>query len=34
MSPSPPLRFLVLLVAGWTAFRAALLAPAWWTPPA
>ena len=34
MSRSPPLRFLVMLVAGWTALRAAFLAPSWWTPPA
>lgn len=34
MSRSPPLRFLVLLLAGWTGLRAAWLAPAWWTPPA
>jgi hypothetical protein len=34
MSRSPPLRFLLVLLAGWTAIRTALLAPAWWTPPA
>ncbi len=34
MSRSPPLRFLVLLLAGWTGLRAAWLAPGWPTPPA
>lgn len=34
MSRSPPLRFLVLLLAGWTAIRAAWLAPGWWALPA
>jgi hypothetical protein len=34
MSRSPPLRFLVLLLAGWTGLRAAWLSPGWWTPPA
>ena len=34
MSRSPPLRFLVLLLAGWTGLRAAWLTPGWWTAPA
>lgn len=34
MRPSPPLRFLAVVIGGWTALRAALLAPAWWTAPA
>ncbi|HEX8622751.1 MAG TPA: hypothetical protein VF718_12345 [Allosphingosinicella sp.] len=34
MSRSPPLRFLVLLLAGWTGLRAAWLAPGWWSEPA
>jgi hypothetical protein len=34
MSRSPPLRFLVLVLAGWTGIRAAWLAPEWWTGPA
>jgi hypothetical protein len=34
MSRSPPLRFLILLLAGWSAMRAALLAPGWWATPA
>ncbi|HEX8261462.1 MAG TPA: hypothetical protein VF547_01160, partial [Allosphingosinicella sp.] len=34
MSRSPPLRFLVLLLAGWCGMRTAVLAPGWWTPPA
>lgn len=31
MSRSPPLRFLLLVLAGWTGSRAAWLAPGWWT---
>jgi hypothetical protein len=34
MSRSPPLRFLILLLAGWSGIRAALLTSGWWTPPA
>lgn len=34
MSRSPPLRFLLLLLAGWTGLRAAWLTPGWWTAPA
>lgn len=34
MSRSPPLRFLVLLLAGWTGIRTAWLAPPFWSPPA
>lgn len=34
MTPSPPLRFLAVVLGGWTALRAAMLAPAWWTGPA
>jgi hypothetical protein len=34
MSRSPPLRFLILLLAGWTGLRAAWLAPGWWARPA
>lgn len=34
MSRSPPLRFLLLLLAGWTGVRAAWLAPGWWARPA
>jgi len=30
---SPPLRFLMLVAAGWIGARAALLAPAWWAGP-
>jgi hypothetical protein len=30
MSRSPPLRFLILLLAGWSGMRAALLMPGWW----
>ncbi|MFL6846228.1 MAG: hypothetical protein ACJ8ER_15265 [Allosphingosinicella sp.] len=33
MKGSPPLRFLALLVGGWTALRAAFLAPMLWAPP-
>lgn len=33
MSRSPPLRFLLLLLAGWTGVRAAWLAPGWWARP-
>ncbi|HEX6375672.1 MAG TPA: hypothetical protein VFZ91_08115 [Allosphingosinicella sp.] len=31
MSRSPPLRFLVAVLGGWAAMRAALLGPAWWS---
>ncbi|HEX8224511.1 MAG TPA: hypothetical protein VF605_11905 [Allosphingosinicella sp.] len=34
MSRSPPLRFLLLLLAGWTGSRAAWLAPGWRPAPA
>lgn len=34
MSRSPPLRFLILLLAAWTGARAAWLAPGWWRLPA
>jgi hypothetical protein len=34
MSRSPPLRFLALLLAGWTGLRAAWLAPGGWALPA
>jgi hypothetical protein len=34
MSRSPPLRFLLLLLAAWTGSRAVWLAPGWWTAPA
>jgi hypothetical protein len=34
MSRSPPLRFLILLLAGWSGMRAALLTSGWWAPPA
>lgn len=34
MSRSPPLRFLVLILAGWAGSRAAWLAPEWWALPA
>jgi hypothetical protein len=34
MSRSPPLRFLVLLLAGWTGIRTAWLATGWWAPAA
>ena len=34
MSPSPPLRFLALLLGGWAAARMAILAPPWPAPPA
>jgi hypothetical protein len=34
MSRSPPLRFLALLLLGWTGSRAVWLAPGWWTPAA
>jgi hypothetical protein len=34
MTSSPPLRFLILLLAGWGGLRAALLAPLWWVTPA
>jgi hypothetical protein len=34
MRGSRPLRFLAIVLGGWTALRAALLAPPWWAPPA
>lgn len=34
MSPSPPLRFLALVLGGWAAARTAILAPPWPAPPA
>lgn len=34
MSRSPPLRFLVLLLAAWTGSRAVWLVPEWWSPEA
>jgi hypothetical protein len=34
MSRSPPLRFLVLLLAGWGGIRTVQLTPSWWTSPA
>lgn len=34
MSRSPPLRFLILLLAGWTGLRTAWLAPDWESEPA
>lgn len=30
MKPSPPLRFLVLVLGGWVCLRAAVLGPGWW----
>jgi hypothetical protein len=34
MKRSPPLRFLVVVLGGWAALRAAFIAPPWSTPPA
>jgi len=34
MKFSPPLRFLFLLLVGWSGMRAAMLAPRWWASPA
>jgi hypothetical protein len=34
MRRSPPLRFLVVVLGGWAALRAAFIAPPWSTPPA
>jgi hypothetical protein len=34
MRGSPPLRFLVVVLGGWAALRAAFIAPPWSTPPA
>src|SRR5688500_18006349 len=34
MSPSPPLRFLAIVLGGWAAARTGMLAPFWPSPPA